>query len=113
MTDGTMFNTLDYFFKEEFFRNNRYIEIYTFDGIFTYEVFAVYIIDMYYPYIRTAFNSGEEFKEFAYKMKSNSIFQHDDIEFNENDRILTLSTCTNRVQTDRIAVQAKLVKIER
>lgn len=113
MNDGTMFNTLDYFFEEEFFNNNKYIEIYTFDGIFTYEVFAVYITDMYYHYIRTAFPSGEEFVKFAYEMKENSIHQREGIEFTENDRIITLSTCTNRIQTERIAVQAKLVKVER
>lgn len=113
MNDGTMFNTLDYFFKEDFFNSNKYIEVYTFDGIFTYEVFAVYITDMYDPYIRTAFASGEEFKAFAYEMKSRSIFQREGMEFNENDRMLTLSTCTNRIQTERIAVQAKLVKVEK
>lgn len=113
MNDGTMFNTLDYFFEEEFFKNNKYIELYTFDGIFTYEVFAVYITDMHYQYIRTAFTSGEDFKNFAYEMKSNSIYEREGIEFNEYDRILTLSTCTNRAQTDRITVQAKLVKVER
>lgn len=112
MGDGTMFNTLDYFFDEDFFNNNKYIEVYTFDGIFTYEVFAVYITDMYYHYIRTAFPSGEEFVKFAYEMKANSIYQREGIEFSEKDRILTLSTCTNRSQSERIAVQAKLVKIE-
>lgn len=113
MTDGSMFNTLDYFFNEEFFKNNKYIEIYTFDGIFTYEIFAVYITDMYYQYIRTAFTSGKDFVDFAYEMKSNSIYEREGIEFAENDRIITLSTCTNRSQNERIAVQAKLVKIER
>ena len=112
MTDGSMFNTLDYFFNEEFFKNNKYIEIYTFDGIFTYEIFAVYITDMYYQYIRPAFTSGKDFVDFAYEMKSNSIYEREGIEFAENDRIITLSTCTNSSQNERIAVQAKIVKIE-
>jgi sortase, SrtB family len=113
MTDGTMFNTLDNFFEEDFFKNNKYIEVYTFDGIFTYEIFAVYITDMHDKYIQTSFASGEQFKEFAYEMKSRSIFLREDMEFNENDRLLTLSTCTNRIQTERIAVQAKLIKVEK
>ena len=114
MTDGTMFNTLDYYLNDEkFFDNNKYIEVYTFDGIFTYEIFAVYITDYRYKYICTSFASGEEFKAFAYEMKANSIFQREGMEFNENDRMLTLSTCTNRIQTDRITVQAKLVKVEK
>ena len=110
MTDGSMFNTLDYLTKS--FSNNKYIEIYTFDGIFTYEIFAVYITDMYYQYIRTAFTSGKDFVDFAYEMKSNSIYERRD-RVCRNDCIITLSTCTNRSQNERIAVQAKLVKIER
>lgn len=109
MNNGTMFNNLDYYFDENFFNNNPYIYIYTLEGIYKYEVFAVYETTMTYKYIDTDFLSAEDFVAFANEMKENSVYQREGITFNEFDRMLTLSTCTNRGYDERICVQAKLI----
>jgi sortase B len=58
-------------------------------------------------YIRTAFSSYEDFAEFAAKMKSRSRIKSN-VEVGENDRIITLSTCTN-YNDGRYALHAVLV----
>ncbi len=110
MTNETMFNSLDKFLDESFFRTNNIINIYTLDGMFTYRVFSVYETDKYYPYIRTVFSSRESFINFANEMRDNSIHSIPGLTFDANDRILTLSTCTNRSDDGRLAVQAVMIE---
>ncbi len=111
MTNGLMFNHVTKYLDESFFNDNPYIKISTPDGIYTYIVFSIYQTDMYYSYITTDFYTRESFVEFAYEMKNNSLYQRDDIEFTINDRIITLSTCTNGYFTNRYCLQAKLVEV--
>ena len=47
-----------------------------------------------------------------YEMNDSSLFQIDGMEFTEEDRIITLSTCTNETFEERYALQAKLIKHE-
>jgi len=111
MLNGTMFNDVTKFLDPEFFANNKYIKIYTLDGIFTYEVFSVYETEYDYPYITTAFQTRPEFVEFAERVRDNSKNVREGIEFGETDRILTLSTCTNGFWTGRYALHALLVNV--
>ncbi|MBQ7161105.1 MAG: class B sortase [Clostridia bacterium] len=109
MENGLMFSELINYLDEDFFRENKYVYIYTEYGVYTYEVFAVFKADYMYKYVETAFETHEEFIDFAYEMKSNSVFTREGIEFDRDSRIITLSTCTNARRTDRYAVQALLV----
>ncbi len=109
MQNGMMFSELISFINESFFNENRYVYLYTEYGVYTYEIFSVYKTDYRYKYINTDFTSHEEFVEFAYEMKANSLHWRDGIEFDENSRIITLSTCTNGLRTDRYCIQALLV----
>lgn len=111
MTNGLMLNNITKYLDEKFFNDHPYFEIATPDGIYTYEVFAIYQTDMYYSYIRTDFYTHEEFVQFANEMKSNSLFERKDVSFTETDRIVTLSTCTNGYFTKRYCLQAKLVSV--
>ena len=108
ITSGTMFHDVTKFFKDEYF-NGTYIYIYTLDGIYIYEPFSIYKTREDYNYFRTAFSSVEKFVEFAEELCSNSE-KKKDVTFGKNDRILTLSTCTNIIQSERYALHARLVK---
>ncbi len=108
ITSGTMFHDVTKFFKSEYF-NDVQIVIYTMDGIYYYEPFAIYETRSNYQYFRTGFSSAEDFIEFAEEMHSNSQMKKD-VTFTENDRMLTLSTCTNGASYARYALHAKLVK---
>ena len=109
MQNGMMFSEIISFLDERFFNENRYIYVYTDFGVYTYEIFAIYKADYTYKYIETDFMTHADFVDFAYEMKSNSMYPRDGIEFNENSRIITLSTCTNGLWRDRYCLQALLV----
>lgn len=108
-----MFHELTKFLDATFFKNNRYVTIYTLDGVYRYEVFAIYQTISTYRYCQLSFLNDRLFGEWCAEMKSNSLYTADVGEFTAESKILTLSTCTNGVQTDRYALQAKLVAIEK
>lgn len=110
MQNGMMFSELISFLDADFFKNNRYVYIYTMQGVYTYEVFSVYKTDYQYKYIQTEFESHDAFADFANEMRDNSMFYREGISFDGNSRIVTLSTCTNGARGDRYCVQALLVE---
>ncbi len=109
MQNGMMFSELIKFMDEDFWQENQYVYLYTPTGIYTYRIFSVYKTDYRYKYVETGFPTAEEFVSFAKEMQANSKFGREGIELNENTRILTLSTCTNGLWSDRYCVQAVLV----
>lgn len=116
MMDGNMFNNVMLFKDEEIFRE-KLIEVYTFDGVYTYEPFSIFQTVYTYQYFTMDFESGEDFVEFCEEMQANSLHSKD-MEFTENDRIITLSTCTpyddpSSYYVGRYALHAKLVKVEK
>ncbi len=109
MQNGMMFSELIKFLDEDFFNKNQYVYVYTDKGIYTYKVFSVYKTDYKYKYIETGFPTGDDFVAWAEEMRSNSKFKREGISFDTNSRIITLSTCTNALWSDRYCVQALLV----
>ncbi len=114
MASGEMFAQLAKFKSGTFFRTNRYIYIYTDEGIRVYTVFSAYETNTYNPYTRMHFSSDNEFVEWAKKAYAASlkeVYNHT-FKFSGKDRILTLSTCTNGFNDDgRLAVHAVLTEI--
>ncbi len=108
MANQSMFHALDNFLERDFFEKNGTVIVYTLDGMYTYRIFSVYATDKYYPYITTYFPTDESFLEFAERVKGNSIHPTD-TQFCAEDKILTLSTCSNRTRNGRLAVHAVLV----
>ncbi|MCI8332870.1 MAG: class B sortase [Clostridiales bacterium] len=113
MEGGVMFNRLTRFLDEDFFYDNRYIYVDSNEGTCVFEIFSVFKANEKDNYYYTFFNSNRDFVDFCYEMKYKSVFPVDDIEFEEDDRIITLSTCTNENQKERYAVQGKLIRIEK
>lgn len=108
ITTGTMFHDVVKFFKDDYFENTC-IYIYTFDGIYVYEPFSIYETRYDYNYFRTGFTSADDFIEFANELAENSS-KEKEVSFTENDRIITLSTCTNGAYYSRYALHARLIK---
>lgn len=108
ITSGTMFHDVTKFFRDEYF-DDTYIYIYTQDGIYIYEPFSVYETRYDYNYFRTGFTSADDFIEFAEELRDNGKKSRD-ISFDKNDRIITLSTCTNGAYYSRYALHAVLIK---
>lgn len=92
--------------------NNHFIKINTFKDETVWQIFSWYETDIYFDYIKTDFANSTDFIRFAYDVQNKNqmtgVFET--FEFDENDRILTLSTCKGFDRAVRVAVHAKLVK---
>ena len=112
MKNGTMFANLKKYKEEDFFYNNNYIEIELSNGQYLkYKVFSVYITDIKDNYTKTSFEDKDEYKEFLERIKNKSIYKSD-ISVNENDKIITLSTCSYEFDDARLVVTGKLIDKE-
>lgn len=116
MLDGNMFNNVMLFKDEEIF-NSKLIEIYTLDGVYTFEPFAIFQTVYNFPYFRMQFSSDEDFVAFCEEMQSKSV-NNKNMTFTGEDKIITLSTCTPSDDVasyfvGRYALHAKLIKVER
>jgi sortase B len=110
-TTSTMFAALTEYTREDVFQN-RLVTITTLDGIYTFEVFSVYNTSPKHNYIRTHFYNSNDFLNFVRECKSMSMFEKE-MEFGENDMLLTLSTCTVQADGRRWAIHAKLIGISK
>lgn len=98
-------------YGQNFFDTHRYIKLFTFDGIYTFEVFSFYETDENDKYFMTNFASDEAFLDFCNRAISRS--QYDTgITMTADDIMITLSTCVNLSPTGRYACHARLIKIE-
>ena len=113
MASGEMFAQLAKYKSGTFMRNNKYIYIYTDEGIRVYNIFSAYQTDVYTPYTLINFANDNEFISWAKTAHSSSIKkQSGSFRFKGDDKIITLSTCTNSLNDDeRFAVHAILTEI--
>lgn len=108
--NDSMFGTLSNTLKKEWRNNeeNQYINFSTLNRSMMWQVFSTYIIDSEDYYIKTSFASDMEYTEFLDTIKNRSTYNFN-VNISKNDKILTLSTCTN-IGEGRTVVHAKLVE---
>ena len=110
-----MFSNLLHFKEESYWKNNRYINIYTDEALYTYEVFAAYETTPQQSGVenhawRMNFNKDDKvFMAWIDSIKARSDISPN-IPIDASDRILTLSTCMN-VNENRYIVHAVLVEV--
>ena len=110
MRNKTMFAQLKKYKEKEFFYGNNDIVIEVENGkVLKYKVFSAYVTDANDNYIKTNFDNKSEYKEFLDKIKNKSIYKSD-INVDENDKIITLSTCSYEFNDARMVVHGKLLK---
>ncbi len=106
--DYSMFGSLKKTLEESWYSNkdNLKIDLVTETGLKTYQIFSIYTIKKENSYIQTQFKDNIEFLDFIQKIKNRSIYDFE-VDVQEEDHILTLSTCTSN-GTKRVVVHAKL-----
>ena len=109
--NGTMFGSLKNIFESDWFDdvNNHVIKLSTLTENTLWQVFSVYHIPTTSDYLQTEFSSNEDFLKFVNMLEERSQYEFN-VEFNESDKILTLSTCYN--DQERVVLHAKLIKRE-
>ena len=110
--DNSMFGSLRNVLKKEWYSNkdNHIIKLSTETENTLWQLFSVYHIETESYYIKTNFESNEEFKEFVNKLKSRSVYYFN-AKVSEKDTILTLSTCYNK--KEKLVIHGKLIKEEK
>lgn len=113
MLDDSMFTTLHNFEDEDFFKKNKYIYIYTPGHILTYEVFAAYEYDDRHILNSFDFSDDDVWADYIEQVtNAESVYTcnvRKDVEVTTDDKILTLSTCTDYRPNNRYLVQGVLV----
>ena len=111
--NGTMFSTLKNVLNKNWYENeeNLKIQLITEDDYFVYEVFSVYKIKKEEYYLQTNFKNDETYLRFIETLKKRSI-KNFVIDVNEQDQILTLSTCAND-NDYRIVLHARKISVTR
>lgn len=109
MMDGSMFNSLKMVIKSEWYENedNHLILLMTENKQNVYKVFSTYKISAQDYETITKYESKENFKTYLNFIKKKSIFNYN-TDVNEEDQILTLSTCDDN-SSYRIVLHAKKV----
>lgn len=109
MKNGSMFGTLRNILNKDWYKNeeNYKVVLVTENGEYSYRVFSIYSIVPEDYYINTIFKDNQ-FAEFVKKIKSRSIYNFN-VEVTENDKILTLSSCTSGGKK-RVVLHAKLIE---
>lgn len=114
MTNRTMFGSLVWCLKDSWYENeeNHYIKLSTPYSNTVWKIFSIYTIVPEVYYLKTYFQSNEEHQNFLDTLKKRSIYNFNlDENLTTDDKILTLSTCTDD-GTKRIVIHAKMIKAE-
>lgn len=104
---GGMFHDVEKFLERDFFENTP-VYLYTMEKVYIYEPFSIFEASWEYQYFQIDFEDDDEFVAFLSEMRDNSRFKTD-AEFGAEDKLLTLSTCTNGAKTQRWCFQSILV----
>lgn len=112
MTDRSMFGSLVWCLRESWYTNNenQFIKISTPKSNTVWKIFSIYTIKPEVYYLKTYFESPEEHQIFLDILKGRSIYNFNE-DVTPNDKILTLSTCSDD-GTKRVVIHAKMVKVE-
>lgn len=113
MLNGSMFASLHNFEDETFFNENNTVFIFTQDKVITYFIYAAYTFDD--RHILNSYNMADEdvFREYldsTLEPRSYNCHIREGVELTTDDRILTLSTCSNGGGNTRYLVQG--VKVD-
>lgn len=107
-----MFGSLKKVLTKKWFNNkeNYIIKISTETENTLWQIFSIYRIPTTNDYLQTEFNSDDEYQRFIDMLLKRSSYNFNSY-VNENDNIVTLSTCYNN--SDKLVVHAKLIKKEK
>lgn len=106
---NSMFHDLRNYVDADYLKSHQKILVVTLYEETVWEVFSAYKTSTSFNYIQTAFDSNSPFFPFLAKIYEKSLVASG-VTVDEDDIVLTLSTCTNTSDDMRYAVHAKLIE---
>ena len=111
LVNKASFGSVSNIFTSSWFKNsNHTIIILTNEKQYTYEIFSTYYSKPVVDYLQVDFSSDKEYTDWLNKLMMKSKRNYG-ISVNKDDKIITLSTCTED-NKGRKVVHAKLIKVE-
>ena len=108
LLNKTAFGSISNIFTKEWLESNEHkIMIITDTNKYVYEIFSIYYIEPEIYYLQNNFYNTDEYLSFLDVLRSRSNYDFN-INLGENDKIITLSTCTDD-NKGRKVVHAKLI----
>lgn len=108
----TMFTPLRKYRNRDFFDENQYIYIYTPEHILKYHIYSAFVYDDRHIMYSFDFYNDEDYAEFLQETlapTSSKCLVREGVEVTTDDKIITLSTCTNN-DAERFLVVGVLVE---
>ncbi len=105
MRNGSMFGTLIMYEDKSYYQSHKTFDIYIGYDLYKYYVFAAYETEETGYTYTCNYNSDEEFQAYIDNCMERRYYQTDIETVTVNDKIITLSTCTNNDETKRFIVQ--------
>ena len=110
MKNGSMFHDLNDYSSHVYLDEHTYIKVYS-QGVYRkWAIFSTYSTEPDFNYLQTAFDSPEEYSIFLNSLLSHSEVSNEKVQVTAEDKILTLSTCSDDLENGRRVVHAKLVE---
>jgi len=115
MNRNYMFHSLRYYRDEAFYQAHPYVVYTSMYEKQVWEVYAFYVADVSileaikFDYIRVFFDTYAQFERLVGQMKERALYDTG-VTFEEGDKILSLSTCTNARVDDRYVLSLVPVK---
>ncbi len=111
--DGEKFSQLFRYTELDFMRENPYIYLTVGDETLVFEIFAVFYTDIDFYYINP-YPNNDDFDTFINTVQAKNEYVFSDIEVTDQDKLLTLSTCSHKydyenTRDQRLVVMGKLV----
>lgn len=106
MRNLSMFGQLKNYKKEKFYEEHQYFTIYTTEHVYRYQIFAYYDISEVGDVYAIGFVPDADFQEFINEMFRRSYYDTD-VEVTEQDKVITLSTCSS--EGNRFVINAKRI----
>ena len=104
MKNGSMFGQLRKYKTKDYYEQNPYFYIYTPDGKeVKYQIFAVSVVEDTSRSYTRFFNNDEEYLDYLNYLKSIAGYDTG-VELTADSKIISLSTCTNVSETQRLLV---------
>jgi sortase B len=107
MRNGSMFHNIRYYADYDFFISHKYVDFASAYESGRWEIFSFYDTTIDFNYINSDF-TDEEFQNFIDEIKARSA-HYSDVKVTTEDKILTLSTCTNASEDTRFVIHAKRI----
>jgi len=108
MRENKMFHAIRYYRSADYFKKHRFIIFDTLYDNYVWEVFSFYRARTDFNYIKVFFRDDDDFFNLARQMKNMSMYDTG-VTVTKEDRILTLSTCTNEDPDTRFVLNARLI----